>query len=154
MIETNIEWPEGLPFALRENHSLQAVRPFVRTQLESGRARQRRKFTSVPTMTSAEFIFTSGQAAAFEAWFRDVLKDGTEWFGIVRKTPLGRVRVVCRFTDMYDGPNLFAVSLWRYTCPLELWERPLLPVGYGEFPGFFTQADILDRAVNQEWPEA
>ncbi len=155
MIDTDIEWPEGVPFALRSSHSLKAASPFRRTPLESGRARQRRLFSSVPTnANTAEIICDSGQAAAFEAWFRDALNDGVEWFGMLRQTPIGRERLIARFTAMYEGPTMVGTRYWKYTCPLEFWERPLMPPGWGEFPGFVAQAGIFDAAMNREWPEA
>jgi hypothetical protein len=155
MIQTSIDYPAGLPNPLRDGHSLKAVQPFLRTSMASGRARQRRAFTSVPTMGNFNFLFeTDNLAAAFEAWFRDSLNDGAEWFNIERKTPLGLIRLVCRFTAMYSGPTLVGRSMWQYSCPLEIWERPLLPVGWGEHPEFVVDADILDIALNREWPEA
>lgn len=154
MIETDIDYPAGLPNPLRDGHSLKAVQPFLRTSMASGRARQRRAFTSVPTMGNFNFLFeTDNLAAAFEAWFRDSLNDGAEWFNIERKTPLGLIRLVCRFTAMYSGPTLVGRSMWQYSCPLEVWERPLLPEGWGEHPEFVIDADIFDIAMNREWPE-
>lgn len=154
MIETDIDYPEGLPNPLREGHSLTPVRPFMRTQMQSGRAKQRRLFSNVPVLGTWDFLFkTDTQAALFEAWFKEVLNDGVEWFNIERKTPLGLIRLVCRFTDIYTGPTLVGVSMWRYSCPMEIWERPLMPPGWALFPDFVLNADILDLAINREWPE-
>ncbi len=154
MIETDIDYPEGLPNPLRDGHTLNPVQPFMRSQMQSGRARQRRAFTSVPVMGTWNFLFKSdSHAAAFEAWFRDALNDGTEWFNIHRRTPLGIIRLVCRFTSMYSGPTLVGRSMWRYSCPLEIWERPLMPPGWGLHPEYLIHADIFDIAMNREWPE-
>src|SRR5690606_34520231 len=153
MIETDIDYPADLPNPLREGHGLNPVQPFSRTGMQSGRARQRRSFTSVPTMGTFDFLFkTDNLAAAFEAWFRDEINDGAEWFNIERKTPLGLIKLVCRFTSMYTGPVLVGRSMWRFSCPLEVWERPLMPPGWGNFPWFVTQASIFDLAMNREWP--
>ncbi|AZV93594.1 hypothetical protein CBF45_07575 [Bordetella sp. J329] len=155
MIETDIDYPEGLPNPLREGHSLQSVSPFRRTQMASGRSRSRLLYESVPVRGTWDFIFkTDGQAAAFEAWFRDALKNGTEWFNIPRRTPLGIIRLVCQFTDIYAGPTLVGRSSWRYSCPLEIWERPLMPPGWGLAPEYLIHADLFDIAMNREWPEA
>lgn len=76
-----IEYPRDyLPLPLREGYAFQAVSPLQRTEMQSGRARQRRRFTSVPTMASVAWIFDDVQAQLFEAWFEDALKSGSEWF--------------------------------------------------------------------------
>jgi hypothetical protein len=154
VIQTDIFYPEGLPAPLREGHTTQHVKPFLRTGMASGRARQRRKFTSVPSMGNYTWLMNDGQAAFFELWFKETLKDGAEWFNIQRKTPIGRVMQVCRFVDMYQGPNLFGVSMWQFTAQLEAWERPLLPDEWILLPDYIVHADIFDFAMNREWPAA
>lgn len=154
MLTTNINFPSQLPNPLRENHSLQAVQPFARTQLASGRSMQRKSFSNVPTQGVWEYIFTDQQAQIFESWFRDSLNDGAAWFNAKRKTPLGISSLVCRFTAMYTGPTLLGPDRWRFACPIEIIERPLLPPGWGLFPDYISGADIIDLAANREWPRS
>lgn len=154
MIHTDIDYPEGLPCAQREGYSLRHVSPLMRTEMESGRARQRRKFSSVPTMAEVAWIFANDtQAAAFEAWFHEAINDGVEWFNMPLKTPLGLKDYVCRFTEMYAGPDLIGISSWQIRARLEIWERPLLPEGWGLLPEFALGSSIFDIAMNREWPE-
>jgi len=154
MITTDINFPAGLPCALREGHSTQHVQPFRRSEMVSGRAVQRRRFTSVPSVQRFAWIFTSSQAAAFEAWFRDALHDGAAWFNMESRTPLGMVNLVCRFTEMYEGPEIVGRNSWKIQATLEVWERPLMPDGWGLMPEYLIQADIFDIALNKKWPEA
>jgi hypothetical protein len=101
------------------------------------------------------WIFRSdNQAALFEAWFRDAIQDGAEWFNSPLKTPIGEGQYVCRFVSMYTGPDPIGMRAWRVSATLEIWERPLMPVGWGEFPEFVLGASIIDIALNREWPEA
>lgn len=153
-ITTDITWPEGLPCALREGHSTQHGTPFRRTTLASGRARQRRKFTSVPSSKTFKWYMSEAQCMAFEAWFRDVLADGVQWFNMAARTPLGKVNMVCRFAEMYSGPDPIGRDSWEISAQLEIWERPLLPVGWGQIPDYVANSDIVDIAMNREWPEA
>lgn len=154
-ITTSITWPASLPKPLREGHSTQHQSPTRRTNLASGRARVRRVHESVPSLKRFEWLMTGLQAAAFEAWFRDVLQDGTQWFKLSTRTPMGlQTEMVCRFVDMYDGPNLEAVNHWRIRAELEVWERPLMPAGWGHAIDFLVRPDYLEQAVNREWPEA
>jgi len=97
---------------------------------------------------------TDAQAQLFEAWYRDTISDGAAWFLMRLQTPLGVESYKCRFTDIYDGPVLVAPIYWRFSATLELWERPLLPPGWAEFPYFVVNQDIIDLALNREWPEA
>lgn len=154
MITTNIDFPNTLPCPLLEGKSAKTVRPFTRTTMESGRARQRRKFSSVPTLIKVSWAFNSSQAQAFEAWFRDAIMDGADWFNLNTKLPMGRGPYVCRFVDMYDGPDQMTDNHWRYSAELEIFERPLLPPGWGLLvPDMVAGMDIIDLAVNREWPK-
>lgn len=150
-----IEYPrEYLPLPLREGYGFQAVSPIQRTEMVSGRARQRRKFTSVPTETPVSWLLSDVQAQLFEAWFEDVLKSGTEYFMCPLKTPEGIRDYVARFTDIYAGPILVGVSHWRFTAELELLERPILAPGWGHFPGLIAGSSLIDISINRKWPES
>lgn len=155
-ISTDINYPsEYLPCPLKENFGLKPTSPLISTTMVTGRRKQRRAYASTPTQTPVAWIFTDGQAQYFEAWVRDTLVDGANWFNMPLLTPLGQQDYVCRFTDdFYDGPTPEGGMYWRYTATLELWERPILPPGWAEFPDYIVNSDILDLALNSEWPEA
>ena len=144
-----------LPLPLQDGLAYKPVSPLLRTSLTSGRARQRRLYISVPTQAAVRWLFKKqSQAQLFEIWYRDMLTDGAAWFYMKLKTPLGVEQYKCRFTDIYEGPVLLAGKFWQFTATLELWERPILPVGWGEFPDFIINSNIIDVALNREWPEA
>lgn len=150
-----IEYPEGLPMPLREGYGFQMVSPMVRTEMQSGRARQRRSFTSVPTAASVSWLMNDVQSQMFEAWWEDALLSGTEWFNCPLKTPQGIMRYAARFTAEYAGPALVGRSHWRFTATLELRERPIMPPGWGSLaPEWILMGDLFDIAMNREWPEA
>ncbi|WP_456010717.1 hypothetical protein [Escherichia coli] len=46
------------------------------------------------------------------------------------------------------------LGFWKFTAALELWERPILPPVWGNFPEFIVGQSIIDYALNKEWPEA
>ncbi len=144
-----------LPLPLQDGYGFKPVSPMQRTDLISGRARQRRKYTSTPTNASVKWIFkTDPQAQVFEAWFRDALDDGVSWFMMKLQTPVGVKFYRCRFTDIYEGPALVGGKYWQYSASVELWERPLPPVGWGHYPGLLAGSSMIDIAINQEWPKA
>ncbi|WP_324710397.1 hypothetical protein [Pseudomonas citronellolis] len=150
-----IEYPEDLPFPQRSGYGFTPVSPLLRSELQSGRARQRRRFTSTPTVGSFTWLLSDTQAVLFEAWFKEVLLDGSQWFECPLKAPMGKKAYVARFMDIYSGPVLFGRSHWQYSANLELRERPVLTGGWAIYaPQFVAHMNLVDLAVNREWPEA
>jgi hypothetical protein len=148
-----IDFPEGLPKPLRSGYGVNHVSPLMRSELQSGRARQRRKYTSVPSIASVSWLFTQSQAQAFESWFRWEIVDGAEWFNATLSTPMGLQPYECRFVDMYSGPELVGINLWRFTANLEIRERQTFGEDWQEaVPDYILYSSIFDRAMNQEWP--
>jgi hypothetical protein len=104
---TDIYYPHDyLPVPLYDGYGFKPVSPLSRTEMTTGRARQRRRYLSTPTQNSVKWLFKSdGQAQLFEAWFRETITDGTSWFYMVLKTPMGVEPYKCRFVDIYEGPT-------------------------------------------------
>lgn len=147
-----VYYPKGLPLGLHSGRSYQLVNPMLRTTMESGRARQRRAFTSVPQGAKINWLFNDLQGQVFEAWWRDQLTDGVSWFECPLDTPLGYMDYTCRFTGVYSGPSRAGPNLWAYSGDLELRERAVPAEGWGEFPEFLLEMSIIDFAINREWP--
>jgi hypothetical protein len=150
---TTINFPDGLPAPLRSGYNINHVSPMMSSDLQSGRARKRRRYTSVPSMVNVSWILTQGQAVIFEAWFKYTISDGVEWFNSKLLTPIGLTDYECRFTDMYSGPELVGKNLFRFTAQLEIRERQLIDetwYTYGQ--DYLLNASIVDYAINQEWP--
>lgn len=148
-----LDFPVDLPLPLRSGYGLNHASPLMRSELQSGRARQRRIYTSVPTIASVSWIFTEQQAQLFEAWFRWQTADGAEWFNVRLSTPVGLQEYEARFADMYSGPELIGRGHWQITAQLEIRERQTLAQGWSEFASpYILMSDIFDKAMNQEWP--
>lgn len=147
-------FPDGLPCPLRDGYGFVPPNNIVRTDMQSGRARQRIEFTNLPTLTAPtlNWIFTDVQARLFEAWSAQVA--GAGWFTIELLTPLGFDDYEVRFTETPKGGQLTGKFLWAYSAPCELRERPILDDGWaGLLPDYVLNADIFDYAMNREWPE-
>lgn len=148
-----ISYPEGLPLPERDGYGFQSVSPMIRSELQSGRARQRRRYTSVPTTSSVSWLLDDTEAQLFEGWFEYVLLSGTLFFECPLKTPQGLETYQARFTDIYRGPTLVGDSFWRFTANLELLKRPLVDrEWFLILPDYVLMADIFDIAMNREWP--
>ena len=150
-----IEYPKGLPYPLRDGLALQTVEPALRTQMQSGFARQRRQYTNTPTTFSVSWHMTEQQALLFEAFFEEVLVSGSLWFECPMKTPMGVREYTARFAGMYSGPVLVPHNRWRISATLELRERPILRGGWAQHaPDYILHSDLLDIAMNEKWPRA
>ena len=150
-----VDYPAGLPLPARSGYALKHTSPFARTEMSTGRSRQRRTFTGGPSTVPLSWLMTNAQAQIFEAWFSYSITDGTDWFNIALKTPVGRLAPYeCRFTEMYDGPALVGLDNWRFKAQVEIRERQILPKDwYLLGRQFILGADIIDKAINREWPQ-
>jgi len=144
-------YPAGLPRPLREPHSFQPVNNILRTTMQSGRARQRIDFESVPDSTSWTWHLNSAQAQLFTA-FRKLV--GGDWFEMPMTSPEGDFPQVVRFTRTPTGPNRLGLDAWAFSGDLEVRER-LTPEGdEALLPLDVIMSDIFDRTMNDWWPEA
>lgn len=147
-------WPEQLPLPEQSGYAIQHVSPLQRTQMVSGRARQRRVYTSVPSMVAVQWFLTEQQAQLFESWFRYVITDGADWFLLPLKTPMFTGNYECRFTGIYEGPVLIAYDKWTVSATIEIKERQTLTSNeLFDIQGIFD-SDIFDITMNQKWPLA
>lgn len=150
-----IQYPEGLPYPERSGYGLTPESPSIRTPMQTGRARVRRYYQSVPTVASVSWDMSSAQGQLFESWFEEALNSGTEWFECPLSTPAGDRLYKCRFVGIYNGPSEYGYDHWRFTASLELFERPILKGGWALYaPQFMLYMSEIDIAINQTWPEA
>lgn len=148
-----LAWPEGLPLPLRDGYGFTPYNNILRTEMDSGRARQRLDFEDGPTIGTLRFLFSSAEAALFEAWQSRIVK--AAWFTMTLVTPLGFGVHEVRFTEKPDGGQLQGRYAWGYSCSVELRFQPLLEPGWAEIlPDYILLADIFDYAMNREWPLA
>ena len=148
-----INYPASLPLPLQTGYDLQTVSPLIRTQMQSGRSRQRRAFTYTPQTVTVSWLFTESQAALFENFFQESLTDGQSWFFAELQSPLGVMPVECRFVDVYNGPSLIGFNKWNVSATLETRDRQTLNGDWATImPGYILLADIFDYAINREWP--
>lgn len=82
-------WPESLGNPQFSGFDLETTDPTVRTDMEGGAARVRRRYTSAPDTVSLKFIFDQAQMATFRSFWDDDLLQGAAWAYMPVKT--GRV---------------------------------------------------------------
>lgn len=149
-----INYPSQLPGPNLDGYALRTVSPLMRVDMQSGRARQRRRFTNVPTEAQMSWVMTEEQGQLFAGFYRYTIRDGADWFLMPLKTELGYGDYECRFTDIYDGPRPFAFNKYSYTATLEIRYRQTIPAEAIEFPDYIIESEIFDIAMNELWPAA
>ena len=149
-----VSWPEQLPLPEQSGYAIQHVSPTQRTQMVSGRARQRRVYTSVPSNVAVQWFLTEQQAQLFEAFFRYAITDGADWFLCKLKTPLGLMPYECRFNGIYEGPTLTTFNKWTFSATLEIRERQTLTSNELFDIQGIIDSEIFDITMNQKWPLA
>ena len=63
-------WPDRLPLPTIEGYGIQPDEAILRTEMEAGPARQRRRFTNVPSRITVRWVMSAEQFLLFEAWYR------------------------------------------------------------------------------------
>ena len=111
-----------------DGYAAKARPTFVRTEMDSGRARQRRRQVTGPTTFQNRWRFTPLQMATFDDWFENQAFGGAAWVSMPVYTGQGKSYVQCRFTDTPDKARVPDSGLWEVTVTLETYNR-LVPNG-------------------------
>lgn len=147
----SFSYPAGLPSPLREGYGFRPENNIQRTPLQSGRARQRVPFTSVPDYAQWTFYMQHDvQAQLFVSWRKLV---GGAWFDIELTSPEGKFSQQARFIETPTGPYRSGVSFWTFSAQVEIRERETLPPDWAQFASdWVLNSEIFDLAMNKEWP--
>jgi hypothetical protein len=74
-------WPSTVPDSLQESgYSYEAQSGVIRTNMDTGPAKVRRRFTAVSKTHKGNIILTKTQLATWESWFENVIIFGTLTF--------------------------------------------------------------------------
>ena len=155
---TTITWPSTLPLPTVQGYGVQPGEAILSTEMEAGLARQRRRFTNVPTKVSVRWIMRRDQYAIFEGWYRWHAKEGANWFTVTLLGGLGLLEQEARFTRQFSSRLLAGGTLWEITSVLEIRERPVLDEGAlnlvltEEINGLLTASNQFHILVHQTLP--
>ena len=115
-----IEYPKSLKYPLLSSTSFQQQSNILRTEMGSGRARQRQLFDSVPTIMSATWKLPRRQAVIFEGFCTNDI-NVTEWFLMDIPTPRGLLQHQVRFTKSpFENYKLLGSGKWQYQAQIEI----------------------------------
>lgn len=148
-----ITWPKTLPLPTVDGYGVHPGEAILRTEMEAGPARQRRRFSQVPSRISVRWTFRRDQFALFESWYRWHAKEGGEWFEINLLGGIGLSVHEARFTRQFEV-RLKNGVLWEVTSDLEIRERPVLTEDAlaialdSDLSALFATVDRLHGLVN------
>jgi hypothetical protein len=125
---TPVTWPATLPLPSVEGYGVSPQEAVLRTEMESGPARQRRRFRQTPTRITVRWLFGEYQFALFEAWYKFHADEGGQWFEITLLGGLGLLPHEARFTRQFEA-RLLPARRWEVKGELEIRERPTLDEG-------------------------
>ena len=117
-----VNYPLTLPLPRLKEVSYKRQSNILRTEMSSGRARQRRRFLSVPTFMEATWRLRKDEAVIFEG-FVDQGVQLTGWFLMDILTPKGVVKHQVRFVkDPLENFKPISALVWQYQAQVEIKE--------------------------------
>lgn len=153
----NVQWPTTLPLPSVEGYGLTPQEAVLRTDMESGPARQRRRFRQTPTRITVRWLFSEFEFAIFEAWYKYHADEGGQWFEIILTGGLGLLAHEARFTRQFEA-QLMSARRWQVKSELEIRERPTLNESAlnilldSDFESLLMSVENLHRLVHQTVP--
>lgn len=113
---TNIQWPKELPQIMRlEGLSGKLRTAVVRTDMDAGPQKTRRRYTVSQKDFSGSVVVTEAQRQILETWYEEILGNGALRF--VMTDPQTLKPAEFRFLEDYSEDS--ADGLWTITMKLE-----------------------------------
>lgn len=118
-------WPYSLlPDPIR-TYSIDRVGSVVRTNMDSGRIRQRKRFTRDIRMFSVEWLFDDFQFEVFQSFFAHTINQGSDFFTVDLWIGDGFSSVSARFENGTYQTS-FTDPHWAVSASLEVENAPVL----------------------------
>lgn len=119
-------WPAKLPKLLAEGYGYSPQDAFVRTDMDSGLARTRRRFLTVPSQVTVSWAMSASQLALYEAFVKYDLLGGGAWFQLDVITATGPKPLKVRFTEVPKVAVVSTRQLWSVTGTIETLDMPVM----------------------------
>ncbi len=122
-----LKYPSLLPMPLLSDYGFKQQSNLLRTKMDSGHSRVRRRFKSVPTTNTASWLLKKDEAAAFEGFIEHALHGASAWFVMEVLTPIGMVEHDARFiTSPLESYKPYSATHWEYKAQIELKKREII----------------------------
>ncbi len=117
-------WPSALPRPLASGYAVTSGSAVLRTTMDTGAARQRQRFTTVPDQAQWTVHLTAAQFAILEAWYVYKLHRGADWFTVQLKSGHADSTVTARLLAEPLKGDYLAKDTWRVALKVELQALP------------------------------
>ena len=118
-----ISYPSTLPGPSMPGFGLSPVDPSIRTNMEVGAQRVRRRTKTRLDKVTLEWIFTDDQMGEFRTWFDDDTGVGADggaaWFEVALAFGSGLTTVEARFTNTFKAVAAAGLR-WNVTAEVEV----------------------------------
>ncbi|MEQ4618319.1 MAG: hypothetical protein ABN482_09755 [Corticimicrobacter sp.] len=111
-------WPLGLPYPLQDGFQRQPKAPFVRTEMDGGMARTRRRFRVFPITVSISFFLNRDEYDVFIGFCRDTIHGYSDWFMVTIDGPGGVGQKRARWLEP-PGETKVGEGHWRISGQIE-----------------------------------
>lgn len=144
-------WPIRLPPPLVSGYSYNQKAAMARTEMDSGIARSRRRFSRAPAQINLKWLLEQDQLAVFEYFWHFEVLDGASWFDTIASGGVGPqyLRVRC----VSDGYTSTAVDggYWEVSIQAEALEMPKINADQYAVMKLFDGDDIvlIDRRLHR-----
>lgn len=118
-------FPSTLPNVSMERYGFTPVNPNIRTEMEAGLTRVRRRYVSVPTEMTVTWQFSLNELGIFEKFYDQDINNGAAWFYINLVNGMGETTYLARFKEPYSAKTSAREYYWDVSATLETLERPL-----------------------------
>ncbi len=121
-----VKYPKDLKLPLVSSHRLSQNSNLLRTDMASGRARQRKRFQSVPTTMGATWKLNKYQAQILEGFVTHGVNDAVNWFLMPIRTPQGLIEHEVRFINSPLESCTYNGGFWNYSANIEIKQRQVV----------------------------
>jgi hypothetical protein len=113
------DFPVTLPKPLASGYSGTKTQAFIRTEMEAGSQRQRKRFSAVNQNRSLNFLFTASEMDTFKDFFETDINQGSDFFNISLDFGNGFTTYAARFIQPYTDSYVDG-GFWNVDCQLEV----------------------------------
>ena len=110
--------PFAIPVPLKSAYKIAALDPCVRTDMEFGAARMRRRTAARLDTVNVEWLFSPSEMTGFRTWYDSTVAGGSSWFDLNLDVGDGPQTRASRFTGPWSAAREGAY--WRVGATLEV----------------------------------
>lgn len=113
-------WPATLPLPNMSGYQVENGGKVLRTDFDSGPARQRLRFTVCPDDLSVNWKFKPNEIAIFKAFFKTDIHEGVDWFLITLNMGYGLLEYEARFVSGKYQSQILPGMNWIVSAKLDV----------------------------------